>query len=199
MSHRWKLLSILGLGLVLAALTLAPGAQALKAQAKIKAAFVYVSPVGDAGWTLAHDNGRKAMEKLPFVLPTAYTESVPEGAEAERVIQQYVRRGYNLIFTTSFGYMDPTINVAKKAPNVVFMHCSGFKTAKNVGTYFGRMYQPRYLTGIVAGKMTKSNVIGYVAAHPIPEVIRGINAFTLGRSCGQPRREGSGGLDADLV
>ena len=186
MSHRWKLLSILGLGLVLAALTLAPGAQALKPQAKIKAAFVYVSPVGDAGWTLAHDNGRKAMEKLPFVLPTAYTESVPEGAEAERVIQQYVRRGYNLIFTTSFGYMDPTINVAKKAPNVVFMHCSGFKTAKNVGTYFGRMYQPRYLTGIVAGKMTKSNVIGYVAAHPIPEVIRGINAFTLGVRAANP-------------
>jgi basic membrane protein A len=164
----------------LTALMTTPGAHALKPQAKIKAAFIYVSPVGDAGWTFAHDNARNATQKaLPYV-ETAFTESVPEGADAERVINQYVRRGYNLIFTTSFGYMDPTINVAKRNPNVVFMHCSGFKTANNVGTYFGRMYQPRYLTGIVAGKMTKSNVVGYVAAHPIPEVIRGINAFTLG-------------------
>ncbi|MFQ5913818.1 MAG: BMP family ABC transporter substrate-binding protein [Nitrospinota bacterium] len=180
MSHRWKLLSIAILSVFLIALASSPGAYAIKPQAKIKAAFVYVSPVGDAGWTLAHDNARKALEKaLPYV-KTAFTEAVPEGAEAERVINQYVRKGYNLIFTTSFGYMDPTINVAKRSPNVVFMHCSGFKTAKNVGTYFGRMYQPRYLAGIVAGKMTKSNIIGYVAAHPIPEVIRGINAFTLG-------------------
>ncbi len=111
--------------------------------------------------------------------PVPLQEIQGEGAEAERVIHQYVRRGYNLIFTTSFGYMDPTINVAKRASNVVFMHCSGFKTAKNVGTYFGRMYQPRYLSGMVAGKMTRSNIVGYVAAHPIPEVIRGINAFTL--------------------
>ncbi len=180
MSDRKKILSILFAGLVLMVVTLTPSAQAVKPQSKIKAAFVYVSPVGDAGWTLAHDNGRKIMEKLPYVESTAFTEAVPEGAEAERVIRQYVRRGYNLIFTTSFGYMDPTINVAKKSPNTIFMHCSGFKTAKNVGTYFGRMYQPRYLAGIVAGKMTKSNTIGYVAAFPIPEVIRGINAFTLG-------------------
>lgn len=145
----------------------------------IKAAWIYVSPVGDAGWTLAHDQGRLALDDLDY-LETAYTESVPEGAEAERTISQYVRDGYNLIFTTSFGYMDPTINVATSSPDVTFMHCSGFKTADNVGTYFGRMYQPRYLSGIVAGKMTESGTIGYVAAHPIPEVIRGINAFTLG-------------------
>ncbi len=145
----------------------------------VKAAFVYVSPVGDAGWTLAHDNARQEIEELPYV-ETAYTEAVPEGAEAERTLNQYVRQGYNLIFTTSFGYMDPTINVAATAPDVKFMHCSGFKRADNVGTYFGRMYQPRYLTGIIAGMMTKSNTVGYVAAHPIPEVIRGINAFALG-------------------
>ncbi len=146
---------------------------------QVKAAFVYVSPLGDAGWTLAHDKGRQAIDALDYV-ETAYTEAVPEGADAERTISQYVRQGYNLIFTTSFGYMDPTITVAAGAPDVMFMHCSGFKTAENVGTYFGRMYQPRYLSGMIAGKMTTSNILGYVAAHPIPEVIRGINAFALG-------------------
>ncbi len=152
----------------------------------VKAAFVYVSPVGDAGWTLAHDKGRQAIDELPYV-ETAYTEAVPEGAEAERTIRQYVRGGYNLIFTTSFGYMDPTINVAASSPDVVFMHCSGFKTADNVGTYFGRMYQPRYLSGMVAGMMSKSGKLGYVAAHPIPEVIRGINAFALGARSVNPK------------
>ena len=111
----------------------------------VKAAFIYVSPVGDAGWTLAHDKARLAIDELPYV-ETAYTEAVPEGADAERTINQYVRDGYNLIFTTSFGYMDPTINVAGSSPDVTFMHCSGFKTADNVGTYFGRMYQPRSRT-----------------------------------------------------
>lgn len=153
----------------------------------VKAAFVYVGPVGDAGWTYAHDQGRKAMAKLPYVTETNYIESVPEGAESTRIITSLAQKGYNLIFTTSFGYMDPTIEVAKKYPNVVFMHCSGYKTAKNVGTYFGRMYQPRYLSGIIAGKMTKSNIIGYVAAFPIPEVIRGINAFTLGVQSVNPK------------
>ena len=154
----------------------------------VKAAFVYVSPVGDAGWTLAHDKGRLAIDALDYV-ETAYTEAVPEGADAERTISQYVRQGYNLIFTTSFGYMDPTITVAAGAPDVTFMHCSGFKTADNVGTYFGRMYQPRYLTGMIAGKMTESNILGYVAAHPIPEVIRGINAFALGARSVNPEAQ----------
>ncbi|MCW8858851.1 MAG: BMP family ABC transporter substrate-binding protein, partial [Deltaproteobacteria bacterium] len=113
----------------------------------------------------------------------------PEGAESARVINGLVRKGKNLIFTTSFGYMDATIDVAKRNKDVVFMHCSGFKTADNVGTYFGRMYEPRYLSGIVAGKMTKKNVIGYVAAFPIPEVIRGINAFTLGVQSVNPQAE----------
>ena len=163
----------------------APAGREAEAGTAIKAAFVYVSPVGDAGWTLAHDAGRQAIDALPYV-ETAYTEAVPEGAEAERTINQYVRDGYNLIFTTSFGYMDPTINVAQQSPGVIFMHCSGFKTADNVGTYFGRMYQPRYLSGMIAGKMTESNILGYVAAHPIPEVIRGINAFALGAQSVNP-------------
>ncbi|PLX71143.1 MAG: BMP family ABC transporter substrate-binding protein [Denitrovibrio sp.] len=147
---------------------------------EVKAAFIYVGPVGDAGWTYAHDMGRKVMADLPFVTETNYIESVPEGAESTRLITSLAQKGYNLIFTTSFGYMDPTLEVANKFPEVTFMHCSGYKTAENMGTYFGRMYEPRYLAGVVAGKMTKSNIIGYVAAFPIPEVIRGINAFTLG-------------------
>lgn len=147
---------------------------------KLKVAFVYVGPVGDAGWTYAHDQARKyLMEKMPDV-QTTIVESVPEGADSERVITQLAEQGHKVIFTTSFGYMDPTINVAKKYPGIVFMHCSGFKTAQNVGTYFGRIEQSRYLTGIVAGQTTKSNVIGYVAAFPIPEVVRGINGFTQG-------------------
>ncbi len=147
---------------------------------QIKAGFIYVGPVGDAGWTWAHDQGRIEMEKANYVEPSTFIESVPEGAESARVINGLVQKGHNLIFTTSFGYMDATLDVAAKNPDVTFMHCSGYKSAENVGTYFGRMYEPRYLSGIIAGKMTKKNVIGYVAAFPIPEVIRGINAFTLG-------------------
>ncbi len=145
----------------------------------LKVAFVYVSPVGDYGWTYAHDQGRKALEQALENVQTAYTESVA-APDAERVIRDYAQKGYKVIFTTSFEYMDPTIEVARDFPDTIFEHCSGFKQAPNAGNYFGRMYQARYLSGLVAGKMTKSNVLGYVAAHPIPEVIRGINAFTLG-------------------
>ena len=129
---------------------------------------------------MTHDLGRQYVEKNMPNVQTSFVESVPAGADAERVITQLASQGNKIIFTTSFGFMDPTINVAKKYPDVTFLHCSGYKTAPNVGTYFGRMYESRYLTGIVAGKQTKSNVIGYVAAFPIPEVVRGINAFTLG-------------------
>ncbi len=149
------------------------------AKKQMKVGFVYVSPIGDAGWSYAHDQGRKALEKLGNVT-TSYVEAVPEGPDSERVMLNMARKGYDLIFATSFGYMDSMLKVAQKFPNTVFMHCSGFKTAKNMGNYFGRMYQARYLSGIVAGAMTKSKIIGYVAAFPIPEVIRGINAFTLG-------------------
>jgi basic membrane protein A len=175
--------------LLLLALMLALPQLATAEEKKIKTGFIYVGPVGDAGWTYAHDEGRKAMETLPFVEPSTYIESVPEGAESARVITGLVRKGHNLIFTTSFGYMDATLDVARRNKDVVFMHCSGYKTAENVGNYFGRMYEPRYLSGIVAGKMTKANVIGYVAAFPIPEVIRGINAFTLGVQSVNPKAQ----------
>ncbi len=175
--------------LIALALCFSTQAFALKPVKEIKTGFIYVGPVGDAGWTYAHDQGRKEMEELPYVKPSTYIESVPEGAESTRVINGLVRKGHNLIFTTSFGYMDATIDVAKRNPDVVFMHCSGYKTAPNVGTYFGRMYEPRYLSGIVAGEMSKSNIIGYVAAFPIPEVIRGINAFTLGVRSVNPKAQ----------
>lgn len=148
---------------------------------KMKVGFVYVSPVSDAGWTHQHDLGRLALEEeMSDKVVTKYVENVPEGAEAERVIRELAQSGHKLIFTTSFGYMNPTLKVAKSFPNVVFEHSTGYKQAKNVGTYMCRFYEGRYLSGIVAGKMTKSNELGYVAAFPIPEVIRGINAFTLG-------------------
>jgi basic membrane protein A len=157
------------------------------AQEKLRAAFVYVGPIGDGGWTYAHNDGRKALEKMG--VETAYVESVPEGAEAEKIITRFAAEGYDLVFTTSYGFMDPTIEVAKKFPKVIFGHCSGYKRAKNVFTYFGRMYQPKYLAGMIAGKMTKTGKIGFVAPHPIPEVIRHINAFALGlRSVNQSAR-----------
>ncbi len=157
------------------------------AQDKLKVGFVYVSPIGDAGWTYQHDLGRIALEKnLGDNVTTKYIESVPEGAEAERVIRDLAKSEHKLIFTTSFGYMNPTLKVAKLFPKAVFEHSTGYKQSKNVGTYMCRFYEGRYLTGIVAGKMTKSNQLGYVAAFPIPEVIRGINAFTLGAKSVNP-------------
>ncbi len=158
--------------------TIAP-AQPKAAEKKLKVAFVYVAPIGDLGWTWAHDQGRLMLEK-ELGVETAYMENVPEGPDAERVIRDFAQKGYDLIITTSFGFMDPTVTVAAEFPDKWFVHVSGYKTAANLSTIFGRMYQPRYLSGLVAGKMTKTNKIGYVAAFPIPEVIRGINAFTLG-------------------
>ncbi len=154
---------------------------------KLKVGFVYISPIGDAGWTYQHDLGRLELEKnLGDKIETKYIESVPEGPEAERVIRDLAKSGHDLIFTTSFGYMNPTLKVAKMFPKKRFEHSTGYKTTKNVGTYMCRFYEGRYLTGIVAGKMTKSNTLGYVAAFPIPEVIRGINAFTLGAKSVNP-------------
>jgi basic membrane protein A len=152
----------------------------------IKVGFIYVSPIGDAGWSFAHDQGRMAVEELNGVT-TSYVEAVAEGPDSERVMLNMARKGYKVIFATSFGYMDPMLKVAKQFPDIVFEHCSGFKSAPNMGNYFGRMYQARYLSGMVAGAMTKSNVLGYVAAFPIPEVIRGINAFTLGAQSVNPK------------
>ncbi|HET9670920.1 MAG TPA: BMP family ABC transporter substrate-binding protein [Casimicrobiaceae bacterium] len=156
----------------------------------LKIGFIYVSPIGDAGWTHQHDIARLAMEKnLAPRVATKYVENVPEGADAERVIRELAQSGNELIFTTSFGYMNPTIKVAQQFPNTFFEHATGYKTAKNVGTYNARFYEGRYLAGIVAGKMTKTNVAGYVAAFPIPEVVMGINAFTLGMRSVNPKAE----------
>lgn len=155
-----------------------------------KIGFVYVSPIGDAGWTYQHELGRRAMVKaLGGKVKTTFVEAVKEGADAERVIRKLAASGNTIIFTTSFGYMNPTIKVAKQFPNVIFEHATGYKDAKNVGTYVARFYEGRYLTGVVAGMMTKSNKIGYVAAFPIPEVVRGINAFTLGLRSVKPEAE----------
>jgi basic membrane protein A len=147
---------------------------------ELKPGFVFISPAGDGGWTFMHEKGRQEMEAAFPGLKSTFVEGVPEGPDSSRVMNTFIRNGSKLIFATSFGYMDFVQEVAKRHPDVYFMHCSGYKRGGNVGTYFGRMYQPRYLSGLVAGSMTESNVLGYVAAQPIPEVIRGINAFTLG-------------------
>jgi len=153
-----------------------------------KVGFIYVSPIGDAGWSYAHDLGRKAVEDIPGV-STSFVEAVPEGADAERVILNMARKGYTAIFATSFGYMDPMLKVAKQFPGVNFMHCSGYKTAPNMSAYFGRMYEARFLAGMVAGSMSKTGKLGYAAAFPIPEVIRGINAYALGAQSVNPKAE----------
>ncbi len=147
---------------------------------KLKAGFIYVGPVGDYGFSHAHDVGRKFAEKqLPW-LETIYIESVGE-ADSARIIDRFIQEEKcDVVFTASFGYMDDTIKAGKKYPNKHFMHCSGFKQSKNVGTYFGDLYQAYYLNGLMAGAMTKTNKIGYVAAFPIPELIRHIDAFALG-------------------
>lgn len=153
-----------------------------------KVAFVYVGSPGDMGWTFEHDQGRKAVEKeFGSKVQTTFIENVPEGPDAERVIRQFALDGYNMIFTTSFGFMDATINVAKEFPNVIFEHCSGYKTAPNVATYFGRIEEVNFLTGMLAGKATKNNKIGFVGAFAIPEVIRNVNWFTLGARSVNPK------------
>jgi simple sugar transport system substrate-binding protein len=186
---RRKTLATLAAGAAALALTLPLAAQQ-KAGEPLKIGFVYVSPIGDAGWTYQHDVGRKEMEKaLGGKVTTKYVESVPEGADAERVIRDLAQSGHKLIFTTSFGYMNPTIKVAQAFPNTTFEHATGYKTAKNVGTYNARFYEGRYLAGIVAGRMSKTNVAGYVAAFPIPEVVMGVNAFARGMRSVNPKAE----------
>jgi simple sugar transport system substrate-binding protein len=147
------------------------------AEDKTKVGFVYVGPVGDGGWTYEHNKGRLAVEaEFGDKVETVFVESVPEGADAERVMTQMALQGADLIFTTSFGYMDPTINVAKKFPDVKFEHATGYKTAENVSVYSARFYEGRAIQGHIAGNMTESNIIGYIGSFPIPEVIRGINS-----------------------
>ena len=153
----------------------------------LKVGFVYVSPIGEAGWTWQQDIGRREMEAaLGDKVKTQYVEDVPEGADAERVIRDLAQQGNQLIFTTSFGYMNPTIKVAKQFPDVKFVHSTGYKTAPNVATTNARFYEARYVAGMLAGKMTQTKVVGYVGAYPIPEVLQGINAFTRGLRSIQP-------------
>lgn len=163
-----------------AALLLA-GAASVHGADPTKIGFIYVGPVGESGWSYSHDQGRKAVEqKFGDKVKTTFVESVPEGADAERVLRNLSQQGHAVIFTTSFGYMNQTLKVGKQFPNVVYQHATGYKTAKNVGTYDIRTYEGAYLAGLVAGKTTKSNKLGVVASIPIPEVIRNINAYTLG-------------------
>ena len=154
----------------------------------LKAAWMYVGPVGDAGWSYAHDLGRKgAEEKFGDKLKTSFVENVPEGADAERVIRDLVAQGNKIIFATSFGYGDSMEKVAKDFPDVYFEHATGYKTADNLRVYEGRFYEDAYLAGVVAGGMTKTNVLGFVASFPIPEVLRNINAYTLGAQSVNPK------------
>ncbi|MCB2022026.1 MAG: BMP family ABC transporter substrate-binding protein [Burkholderiaceae bacterium] len=154
----------------------------------LKVGFVYVSPIGDAGWTYQHDLGRRAMEKaLGDQVSTTVVESVAEGPDAERVMRDLARQGNGLIFATSFGYLEPALRVAAEFPNVRFEQTGGYKTAPNLNTYNARYYEGRYLAGLLAGKLSKSGVAGYVAGFPVPEVIQGINAFALGMRAANPK------------
>ncbi|MBK6591398.1 MAG: BMP family ABC transporter substrate-binding protein [Burkholderiales bacterium] len=154
----------------------------------LKIGFAYVGPVGDGGWTFAHDNGRKALEKeFGDKIVTSFVENVPESADAERVIRDMAGQGNKLIFGTTFGYMEPMLKVAADTKDVKFEHATGYKTAENMRTYDSRTYEGAYMAGVIAGKMTKSNTLGVVASVPIPEVIRNINSFTLGAQSSNPK------------
>ena len=162
-------------------------AEAPKAE-PLKIAFAYIGPVGDGGWTFAHDNGRKALEAaMGDKIKTTFVENVPESADAERVMKDLASQGNKLIFGTTFGYMDTMLKVAGESPDVKFEHATGYKQAPNMNTYDSRTYEGAYMAGVVAGSMTKSNVLGVVGSVPIPEVIRNINSFTLGAQSVNPK------------
>ena len=168
--------------LALASLTAAHAADPLKA------GFVYIGPTGDHGWTYSHDQGRKMLEEQSGgKVKTAFVESVQETADAERVFRDLAQKGNKVIFGTSFGYMNQMLKVAKAYPKTIFMHATGYKTAKNLGIYDVRTYEGAYMLGVVAGKMSKNNKVGYVASIPIPEVIRNIDAFTIGARSVNPK------------
>jgi basic membrane protein A len=157
------------------------------AQEKLKVGFIYVGPVGDMGWTFQHEVSRRAIvDQFKDKIDTSYLENVNEGPDAERSIEQLVRTGHKLIYTTSFGFMDATAKVAKKYPNVMFEHATGYKRDKNLATYSGRFYEGRYIQGQIAAKMSKTGVLGYIGSFPIPEVVSGINAMMLGAQSVRP-------------
>ena len=160
---------------------------ATAASGPLKIAFAYVGPVGDGGWTFAHDNGRKAIEQeFGSRVVTTFVEKVPESADAERVLRDMASQGNTLVFGTTFGYMEPMLKVAADNPNVKFEHATGFKNAPNMRTYDSRTYEGAYMAGIIAGGMTKSGTLGVVASIPIPEVVRNINSFTMGAQSVNP-------------
>jgi basic membrane protein A len=166
----------------------APAAAAPAPAAPLNVAFAYIGPVGDGGWTFAHDNARKALEKeFGDKIKTTFVESVPEGADAERVFRDMVGQGNKLIFGTTFGYMEPMLKVAADSKDVKFEHATGYKTAENMRTYDSRTYEGAYMAGVIAGAMTKSNTLGVVGSVPIPEVLRNINSFTLGAQSVNPK------------
>ena len=189
--------SFFSLGAVLTAASVAMfsmadmvGSRAAEAADKVKVGFVYLTTPGDHGWTYAHEVGRQQVEKhFGDKVETTYVENVPEGPDSARVIRELAKKGNDIIFTTSFGYMDHTLKVAKEFPNVKFEHITGYKRSPNMATGNIRFYEGRYVQGIVAGMMTKSNKIGYIASFPIPEVIQGINAFGLGLRSVNPKAE----------
>ena len=187
MTHKMLRAALCGVVLMPA---VAMAAAAPAATTPLNIGFVYISPIGDAGWTTQHDQARKEMEKaLGSKITTKYVENVPESADAERVIRDLAQTGSKLVITTSFGYMNPTLKVAKQFPNVKFIHLTGYKTAVNVANTNARFYEGRYLAGVLAAKMSKSHVAGYVAAFPIPEVLQGVNAFTRGMRSVDPKAE----------
>jgi len=165
----------------------APAAAAPKAE-PLKIAFAYVGPVGDGGWTFAHDNARKAIEKeFGDKIVTSFVENVPESADAERVIRDMASQGNKVIFGTTFGYMETMLKLAPEFKDVKFEHATGYKTADNMRTYDSRTYEGAYMAGVIAGKMSKTGTLGVVASVPIPEVIRNINSFTLGAQSSNPK------------
>lgn len=181
MSVLRRLAAVLGLGAC---------ALAAEAAEPLKIGFVYVGPVGDHGWTYQHELGRRELvEHFGDKVKTSFVENVAEGADAERVIRNLAKDGYGLIFTTSFGYMNPTAKVARQFPKVTFEHATGYKRDRNLGTYLSRSYEGRYVGGFLAAKMTRSHKIGYIASFPIPEVIRDINAIQLALDKYDPQAE----------
>ena len=185
--NKRSVLKIAAISLVAAAALVACGkkeeakpAAAAKAE-PLKVAFAYVGPVGDGGWTFAHDNARKEVEKqFGDKIVTSFVEKVPESADAERVFRDLAGQGNKLIFGTTFGYMEPMLKVAPEFKDVKFEHATGYKQADNMRTYDSRTYEGAYMAGVIAGKMSKTGTLGVVASVPIPEVIRNINSFTLG-------------------
>lgn len=172
------------------AVAFALGSAAAAQDDPVKVGFIYVGPIGDFGWSYEHDQGRLAIEEeFGDAVETTYVESVPEGADAERVLRQMAQADHDLIFTTSFGFMNPTVAVAEQFPEVKFEHATGYERADNLATYSARFYEGRHVIGLIAGRMTESNIIGYIGAYPIPEVIQGINAAYLAAKSVNPEVE----------